>query len=144
MNTENASSLSISFLFFFHFSSKCLLSCDSGSWGGMYAGHPSPPWEKDGQRTGEGQQSRSSQETHPAWWLPRADTQDTEQRHLYTHWYHSHTETSPLLQSLPSYSDGSPGSSANSSWTGSGWAVKRGSLVVLDLGLDVFCHVSDS
>ncbi|ELK04605.1 hypothetical protein PAL_GLEAN10025856 [Pteropus alecto] len=99
----------------------------------MFSGPPSPSWEKMEDR-GEVEPVQIFLEM-----LFQADTQSMGQRDSYTRWYHLHVETSPpfsghcpltMVEVLPTV----PGLVL----VGEA-AVKRGSLVVLDFGLDVFC-----
>ena len=126
---QNIQSYHMLFFFFFlsHFQRAFIISYtmiqDPRVGITMYPGPPSPPWG-EGQRTEEvgWSQFRSSQETcllpgdrpklTPRMWgrgtCTHAGTIRTRRRH-------------PLQRSLPSHSGGSPGSSASSSWSGSGW-----------------------
>ena len=67
----------------------------------MYPGPPSPPWG-EGRRTEDRGGGMEPVQIFPgnvpsAWRSSQVDTQDVEQRDLYTRRYRSHTETSPPL-----------------------------------------------
>lgn len=106
----------------------------------MYPVCPLPPWEKDGrQRRGRWSQFPSSQEMsllpcgHPRLTFRLWGRRTCKHARTFTH------------GDITSFSGRSSGSSTSSSWSGSDWGSNcpKDSLV-LDFGLDVFCHGADS
>ena len=88
----------------------------------MCSGPPAPSWEKDGGQRGGVQDSADlPRECAVCWAVIPGHTQDMGQRDLYTRQYCLYMETSPPLAVIAFSRRGSPGNSADSSWSGSGW-----------------------